>query len=91
MWSGRTKLHIPHHCSVRVSGKHNHNNYSEIRKHCGVFTFEWESSVNEAMGLRVHGVLWIVVSDLPQVEEAAKNAEEEEVHLSKSDLLLLFL
>lgn len=30
-----------------------------------------------------HGLLWIIIPDLPEMEEGAENAEEEEVHISK--------
>lgn len=35
------------------------------------------------MGECCDGLLWIVVPDLPQMEEVAENAEEEEVQLSE--------
>lgn len=33
------------------------------------------------MGKCCDGVLWIVVSDLPKMEEASENTEEEEIHI----------
>lgn len=43
------------------------------------------------MGKCCDGVLWIVVSDLPKMEEASENTEEEEIHIKRLSSRILIL
>lgn len=71
------KFHLPYHKSIWLLGKHNHHHHTQICQYRGVFSAEWQSTVPKAMGLCTNGLLWVVIPNLPQVEEAAEAAEEE--------------
>lgn len=40
------------------------------------------------MGMRSHGLLWAVIPDLSEMEEAAKTTEEEEAHVKREWIIL---
>lgn len=42
------------------------------------------------MGMRSHGLLWAVIPDLPEMEEAAEITEEEETYVKREWIILNF-
>ncbi|XVE85904.1 hypothetical protein DITRI_Ditri17bG0128900 [Diplodiscus trichospermus] len=71
------EFHFPDDKSIWLLGKHNHYHNLQVCQHRGVFSGEWQSTVYKAMGLCTHGLHWVVIPNLPQVEEVAEAAEEE--------------
>ncbi|KAG6574102.1 UDP-galactose/UDP-glucose transporter 3, partial [Cucurbita argyrosperma subsp. sororia] len=93
LWSSRPKFYLPNNKSIRFPCQYHHYHNSQVCQHRGVLYAQWKSSVIEAVGLRCNGLLGAIISNLPQVEEAAKVAEKEKDHLTRnyrSSLLFYF-
>ncbi|KAH6798324.1 DEAD/DEAH box RNA helicase family protein [Perilla frutescens var. frutescens] len=65
-----------HHLQFDIHVRLNDYHKKKICEHSCFFIVKWKSPLAEAMKERCNGFLWIVIPDLPQMEEVAEKAEE---------------